>query len=571
MNFFYRLSLGNKITSIILITVITVLSIGFAFSFYQELSSTKKNLLAEKTLTAKIVGSYTAPDLTFNNSETALESLSYLKSDQSVINAHIYNEDGELFVSLYKNKNVSIHIPNKFYTFSEDELLVVEPIYLNNHQIGTLHLLSSTKTYLKNIKSRIAYFIILLMSLIILSFFLAGKLSRIVTSPILSLVKAINKFSKGNITYVTTNSKHEDETGLLVDAFNEMLLKINQKESERDIAESSLIKTKEHITSILNNLVEGVMTISSSGKIKSVNQTAEKIFGYSEHELINQSIKKLTTESQISKYNGHINYYFESGVLGIIAQGFETIGVKKSQRQFPVYATIAEMPNSNNNEKLFIISCEDISNRKSQEDQLRRTQRMDALGKLTGGIAHDYNNMLGVIIGYAELIELEPNISDKLKSFISEILHAGERGKNLTTKLLSFTKRDSTEANATNINTVINQSKNIISKTITSRINLELKLENNIWDTWLDTGDLEDAIINLSINAMHAMIDGGSLKIETANIHMNEIEAAAVQLPAGDYIELKIIDTGCGMDDSIRSHIFEPFFTTKKIRVQDWG
>lgn len=189
---------------------------------------------------------------------------------------------------------------------------------------------------------------------------------------------------------------------------------------------------------------------------------------------------------------------------------------------------------------------------------------MDALGKLTGGIAHDYNNMLGVIIGYAELIELEPNISDKLKSFISEILHAGERGKNLTTKLLSFTKRDSTEANATNINTVINQSKNIISKTITSRINLELKLENNIWDTWLDTGDLEDAIINLSINAMHAMIDGGSLKIETANIHMNEIEAAAVQLPAGDYIELKIIDTGCGMDDSIRSHIFEPFFTTKK-------
>ena len=569
MNLFYSLTLRNKIVAIILTTVMLALSLGFGFSLYQELSATKEYLLKEKILTAKIVGSYTKSDLTFDNKQTALESLSYLKTDTSIINAHLYDNKNKLFVSLYEGLATKEHrliSPSKssFYEFLENELVVIEPIYLGKQQIGTLYLLSSTEQYLNTIQERIKYFISLVIIIVLLSFLLASKLSSIVTSPILSLVKAVDSFSKNKTYDINVNSKHEDETKQLVTSFNELLAQLKNRENERDAAEKSLVEAEEHTTNILDNLVEGVITISYNGLIQSINNTAENIFGYKEEELIGLSILSLTNEHEIEKYKGHINHFSETGDLGIIENGFETMGVNNTNQSFPVYVTISEIPNRKNNERLFIISCEDISHKKLQEEQIRRTQRMDSLGKLTGGIAHDYNNMLGVIIGYAELIEMEDTSSNTLKSYVSEILHAGERGKSLTAKLLSFTKREATEANITSINTIINQSKDIITKTITSRIELTLNLADNIWDSWLDIGDLEDAIINLSINAMHAMVDGGSLRFETLNLHLSEIEAASLQLPAGDYIQLKIIDTGSGMNESTRTHIFEPFFTTKK-------
>lgn len=569
MNLFYNLTLRNKIVAIILITVILVLSIGFGISLYQELSSTKDALLKEKTLTAKIVGSYTITDLTFDNKEAALESLSYLKTDNTILNAHLYDGKNKLFVSLYRDLNTTsqplISPPkNSFYEFSENKLIVIEPIHLGKQRIGTLYLLSSTEEYLNTIQQRIKYFTSLVLVLVLLSFLVASKLSSIITSPILSLVKAVDSFSKDQSYDIKITSKHEDETQELVKSFNDLLGQLKNREEERDAAEKQLVEAEQHTTNILDNLVEGVITISDNGLIQSINNTAEKIFGYKEEDLYGLSILSLTNEHEIEKYKGHINYFSETGELGIIAKGFETVGVKNNNSTFPVYVTISEVPSNKGNERLFIISCEDISHKKSQEEQLRRTQRMDSLGKLTGGIAHDFNNMLGVIMGYAELLELGLDKGNKLNPYVTEILHASDRGTNLTSKLLAFTKRKSTEADVANINTIINQSKNIITKTITSRINLELQLDDDIWDSWLDVGDLEDALLNLSINAMHAMENGGLLRIETANIHLNEIEASTMQLSAGDYIKLNVIDTGSGMNESIRIHIFEPFFTTKK-------
>ncbi len=558
MNFFYQLSLRNKIITIVLTTVILALSIGFSFNLYQELKSTKNNLLTEKILTAKIVGSYTTSDLTFNNRETALDSLSYLKTDPTIINAYIFDHKNKLFVSLYKD--VVTTKSQRFissHEFINKELVVVEPIYLDKEKIGTLHLVSSTEQYLETIQTRIKYFAILIAILVALSFVLAGKLSAIVTSPILSLVNAINLFSTKKFEQIKVDSKHKDETQQLVNSFNDLLFQLKKREEESDNA-------KNHIHNILNNLVEGVMTISENGLIRSVNLTAEKMFGYSANGLIGNSITTLTTKEQLEKFDGYYNYYTETGEIAITLKGFETIGVKNNRSQFPVFVTISKIPGSDNDEQLLIISCQDISSKKLQDEQIRRTQRMDALGKLTGGIAHDYNNMLGVISGYAELIEYQPVDPETLKSYALEILRATDRGKSLTSKLLAFTKKDSTEANIANINEAIIQNKNIIEKTITAKITLDLKLVDNIWNCWIDTGDFEDALLNLSINAMHAMVDGGTLNIETHNIHMNEIEADVLNLSPGDYIKLTIHDTGVGMDESTRTHIFEPFFTTKK-------
>jgi len=206
---------------------------------------------------------------------------------------------------------------------------------------------------------------------------------------------------------------------------------------------------------------------------------------------------------------------------------------------------------------------QDITERTIQAELLQRSQKMDALGKLTGGVAHDYNNMLGVILGYSELLEEALGDQPSMQGYVKEIYHAAERGAKLTKKLLSFSKRKTSSADVLNINSLLEDERDILEKTLTARIKLNLDLEDKIWSVRLDGGDLEDAIINLSINAMHAIKGNGQLTIQTSNISISKDDAKLLQLDTGDYVSLNIIDTGCGMDEETKNKIFEPFYTTK--------
>ncbi len=205
----------------------------------------------------------------------------------------------------------------------------------------------------------------------------------------------------------------------------------------------------------------------------------------------------------------------------------------------------------------------DISARLQQEEHLRRSQKMHALGKLTGGIAHDYNNMLGVIIGYSEILELELSQQPKLAEYANRILHAGERGAKLTKTLLSFSRRKSIDAKRLDINTLLREEHDMIDKALTARINLKFDLSDDLWSAYLDSSDLEDAILNISINAMHAIQDSGQITFETSNESLDETNASILHIDPGEYVLLSITDTGTGMDSSTQEMIFEPFFSTK--------
>ncbi len=216
-------------------------------------------------------------------------------------------------------------------------------------------------------------------------------------------------------------------------------------------------------------------------------------------------------------------------------------------------------------------TVQDITEQVSLEESLRRTEKMDALGKLTGGIAHDYNNMLGVVLGYADLLAGMVSDQPRLANYVLKIRHAGERGARLTAKLMSFSRQKITDAEKQDINALLRAEQDLLEKTLTVRIKLVLELADELWPVWLDSSDLEDAIINLSINASHAIDGNGQINIQTSNVALDENSARLLQLEAGDYVLLSITDTGCGMDESIREKIFEPFFSTKGSRGTGLG
>ncbi len=206
---------------------------------------------------------------------------------------------------------------------------------------------------------------------------------------------------------------------------------------------------------------------------------------------------------------------------------------------------------------------QDITERRDNEEQLRLSQKMDALGKLTGGIAHDYNNMLTIILGFSELLKERLLSEPELIEYIDQITHAGGRGAKLTNKLLSFSRQKASNPESVDISAILRDQKTMLEKTLTVRIKLVFDLADNIWPIKLDSASLEDVILNLSINAMHAMEEAGTLTFVTRNIEVSEKDAHQQGFAAGDYVRFSLSDTGTGMDEKTKARMFEPFFSTK--------
>jgi len=319
---------------------------------------------------------------------------------------------------------------------------------------------------------------------------------------------------------------------------------------------------------ILSSLIDAVITIDEAGTVLTFNRSAETIFSYSAREVIGNSINMLMPEPDSSRHDYYVQRYCDTGesrVVGLEA-GREVTAMRKNKETFPMRILMKELPKDSNGRRRFIGSCHDLTTVKHQEEQLRRSQKMDALGKLTGGVAHDFNNLLGVILGYSDLLKNQLSEQPRLVKYIDSISHAGERGAQLTKKLLSFSRTKSLEAESLNINALLLEQQDMLQKTLTVAVELSLDLDDDLWPVFVDSHDLENAILNMGINAMHAMADNAvqsTFIIQTRNQYLNDIEAKVVGLKPGDYVLLSLSDNGSGMSEDIKEKIFDPFFSTK--------
>jgi two-component system, cell cycle sensor histidine kinase and response regulator CckA len=215
-------------------------------------------------------------------------------------------------------------------------------------------------------------------------------------------------------------------------------------------------------------------------------------------------------------------------------------------------------------EKLVIVN-RDITERKQLEEQLNRSQKLEAIGRLSGGVAHDFNNLLGLIIGYSEALQERVPPDDPYREAVDEIQNAGKRAAALTQQLLAFSRKQVLEPRILSLNTIIADIEKMLRRLVGEDIQIELLLSPDTATVKADRSQVEQVILNLVVNARDAMANGGKLTIETGNWTLDR--STVLQHPyviPGPYAMLKVTDTGCGMDAELQSHIFEPFFTTKE-------
>ncbi len=291
------------------------------------------------------------------------------------------------------------------------------------------------------------------------------------------------------------------------------------------------------------------------------NPAAEKIFGFSEDEVQGHHITEriLPESARLATNKIWADLLANKG-------GFYSLNENLTKDGRIIMCEWHNTPLIDQDGKVIGVTSlvEDVTTRQRDEENLRHSQKMDAIGKLTGGIAHDFNNMLGVILGYSRLLK-KSAVGDnpKLIKYSDQIITAGERAKKLTTKLLEFSRKAPSSAETTRINKLLEGMRDMLQKTLTPRIKLEMNLQENLWPVWLDKTRLEDAILNMSINAMHAMPDGGILTLTSQNIQLINKDIHNMDINAGDYVLLSLDDTGIGMSREVQDRIFEPFFTTK--------
>jgi PAS domain S-box-containing protein len=207
----------------------------------------------------------------------------------------------------------------------------------------------------------------------------------------------------------------------------------------------------------------------------------------------------------------------------------------------------------------------DVTARHKLQDQLRQSQKMEAVGQLAGGVAHDFNNLLTAISGYAGFaLDRAGNADEKLRSNILEISRASDRAAGLTRQLLAFSRRQMLQPAVVNLNDVVTETDTLVRRLIGANIQVVLALESRLGNVLADSGQVGQVIMNLAINARDAMPEGGVLTISTRNAELDDADAELLGAESGPYVVLRVSDSGTGIDEVTRQHIFEPFFTTKE-------
>lgn len=605
MDKFRNLQIKNKLIAIILSLTIFTLSIVFAGILIYD----KKSWTSALHNTLDIIIEQTSTNLLstlqfqYGSAKITVELVSVLeplKNFPAITNAFVYDKDGQLvaeyppsFSNLHKRfEDEGKPAPQtdpyrefkKMYPFPAPRLSpdaeaerktegsfihITKPIFFKE-RFGIIYLRATTQ-YVDESINRLFYFMVSLVGiLIIISIFLANRLQAIISKPILNLLNVTRQVSvQGNYS-IRAAKETNDEIGMLYDGFNEMMEQIQDRDVQRNRVKNELRASQFFLSSVIDSMPSLLITIESNGRVTQWNKAAATVTGMNVEEATGSNIRQIFPDFA----------EFDEVIAKITGDHKPRDFYKKSLRLHgnTYFFNGSIFPLMENTSTRFVIMLNDVTEIEQKEKQLRQSQKMETVGNLAGGLAHDFNNVLGGIIGTISLFkyktaknkEVTPAETEK---YFNTIEDAANRASDMVKHLLSLTRKQELTFTPTDLNTTIRNIVKICNNTFDKSIEIITNYSKEKSIVNADPTQIEQALLNLCINASHAMTImrkegdkyGGSLTITLKKVwadkyflqHHSEAEEQY-------YWDISVQDTGVGINQKTIPRIFDPFFTTKR-------
>lgn len=474
MAFFANLSIRKKLNLVIMMTSSVALILACTVFLAYDRYSYEQALRTRLESLANVISSSTTTPLTSAEAENAQFLLKVLASQQDIVEGAILKPDGSIFASYHRDGS-SVELPEQDATFllADRQFSLFHPISMYDDE-GTIFLRADL-SHQKKREDRFALIVLLILAgSFLIVYVVASGVQRIISGPILQLTDVVGRVTQNRDYSVRAVKTTEDEVGMLIDGFNDMLSDIH----DRDVA---LQKAKDELELRVEERTRDLVTT-------------------------NEQLKREVAERE---------------------------------------RTEAAL--------------------KERDEQLRQAQKLEAIGRLAGGVAHDFNNQLAIIQGYMDMALEDVSKDFRIHQYLSQACKAIEKSTSLIDQLLMFSSRQPIDKRPLEANHHVSDLQKMMGRLLGEDIEVALDLEEDLWSVLADPGNIDQVLTNLFVNARDAMPDGGTLTIQTRNVVVDE--AYCLQVPearTGRFICLTISDTGTGMNEEVRSHLFEPFFSTKE-------
>jgi signal transduction histidine kinase/ActR/RegA family two-component response regulator/HAMP domain-containing protein len=604
MRSFGDLSISLKLKLIIMATSGVALLMACATFVAYDQASTRRMLADDISTDARIIGTNVTAALTFKDHEAAVEVLSGLSLRPNITQARVYDNAGAPFASYSRGQvqagGIQPAAERMAPTFKRGCLVVSEPITIDNEDIGTVCLIADAEQLNGRLHKYSGIVGLVLLGSFIIALTISSKLQRVISRPILQLAETARAVSNQKDYSIRAPKHSGDETGALIDGFNEMLEQIERRDEQlhqrneslqaeiekRLLIEHALREGDERYRALLAESSEAIwrlelehplpITLSEEqqithlfqhGYLAECNDVMARIHDRScANEMVGMRLAALiiSPELLIECLNAFIrsgyrlidrelkridqagrDRYFLHNLSGIVEDG-------RLVRAWGVQREITERKQAETRQVKL-------------ETQLRQAQKMEAIGTLAGGIAHDFNNILGAIIGYSELAALDINDKDPSQAHLAEVLRAAKRAKELVRQILSFSRQEEHERKPIQLASVIDEALKLLRASLPSTIEIRTQIDSGAGPILADPTQVHQVMMNLCTNSWHSMNDdGGILEVSMRPVDVDSGFAQThADLQPGRYLRLMISDTGCGIEPAVLDRIFDPFFTTK--------
>ncbi len=565
MKRFRDLSIRTKLTAAILAITTLCLSIALTALGLQRASAFRDDMRDSITLVANVIAESSVADLAFDDRVESAKTLERLRISPEIESAALYDAEGELFSTYRKPGSpvgdapaARVDVSRGAETrFAGGQLEVYVPVVYEGSRYGLIHITASTVSLGARTRQYFATLAGLVAVLLVLTLLFAWAVQRVISRPILHLARAARTIADGEAPSYRAAETSRDEIGTLAKGFNTMLEHLERR--QRELGESS-----DTLRALIETCPLAIIAVDRNLDVTLWNAAAERIFGVGELEAVGRPVAQLIAARGAEEV-------WLACRTGEAVKGLELTWSRPGGGGALELAVVAVPLVSGAAHQGSMILAEDITERKQvqaalreREVQLQRMQKMDAVGRLAGGVSHDFNNLLSIIILSARLAGRYFHDQGKLTGELDTILATARRGSALTRRLLAFSAPKRVNPEVVDINGIIADVSKMLRLVIGEDLQFVTELSDAPCHVVVDPGQVEQVLLNLVINARDAMPRGGRLELRTEVIEPDArpAEGSPASGAAGT-VRLQATDSGCGMNPETAARVFEPFFTTK--------